>query len=223
MTQYPVHEIHVPDPQPHAVATERFRHDGALYQWGEYAIFVLMWTHEDFDAGLVERCPVCYGAYGVIAESYGQPARRNCPQCFGTSFDGGYRAKIVRPSLWDHNEKDRRENTRGEITVATASVQTTADFQMRTGDYIIRADANRWQVRSKGTNHLRTGFELPSADRSAIGYNFGQVALEDESAVSYLIPPTDSDEVAALIDRIGRRRPVDFTAFDEVRGPLIVE
>jgi hypothetical protein len=83
---YPVHEIHAPDPQPHAVATERFRHDGALFQWGEYAIFVLMWSVDDFEQGRVGRCPACYTAYGLIAEAYDQPARRNCPECFGTTF-----------------------------------------------------------------------------------------------------------------------------------------
>lgn len=220
---YPIHEIHVPDPQRFAVDQERFRHDGALYQYGEYATFVLMWSLPDFEAGLVDRCPKCYVAVDRAAEAYGQPARRKCDSCFGTTFEGGYRAKIVRPSLWDHNERDRREHVKGEIEVSTASVQSTADFQMRTGDYIIRADNGRWQVRSKGTNHLRTGFETPTGIRTALGYNFGQVTLEDQAAVVYTIPPVSADEVALLLDQSGRRAPVDFTTFDEVRGPLVVE
>ena len=223
MTQYPVHDIHVPNPQPYAVTQERFRHDGALYQWGEYAIFVLLWNVADHEAGLVARCQDCYVAYGRIAEAYGQPARRKCPTCFGTTFQGGYRATIVRPTIWDYNEKDHREHSRGEVIVSTASVQTTSDFQLRTGDYIIRADNGRWQVRSKSTNNLRTGFETPSAASAPLGYNFGQVSLEDKDSVAHTIPPVDAAEVRTLLSVVDQRRPSDFSEFDDLRGPLIVE
>ena len=38
---------------------QRMRHDGALYAYGEYAVFVLMWDPIDFDNGLVEGYAWC--------------------------------------------------------------------------------------------------------------------------------------------------------------------
>lgn len=221
MTDYPVHEVHhLPDPQTYAVDQERMRHDGALWAFGEYAMFILFWNITDHERGLVARCSKCYAAYGKIAEAYGQPAVNECSRCFGTSFEGGYKAKIVRPSLWDFNLEDYKDSPRGEVLVASASVQTTADFRMRTGDVIVRADNVRWRMRSTGTNHLRTGFELPTGDRSALGYNYGQVIREDEDSVVYTIPPGPA-EIRSSLDVVGTRYPKDFATLEVVRGPLL--
>lgn len=214
---HPVH--HLPDPQRYAVAQERQRHDGALWSFGEYAMFVLLWNITDHDAGLVERCGACFTAYGKIAEAYGQPAVNSCDACYGTTFEGGFKARIVRPSLWDFNEADYKDHARGEVTISTASIQSTGDFRMRTGDIIIRANGTRWKMRSLGTNHLRTGFETPAGPRTAIGYNYGQATLEDTSSVSHLIPPTDAVVTAAL-DVSMERYPRDFSALEVVRGAL---
>lgn len=214
---HPIH--HLPDPQRFAVNQERQRHDQALYRYGEYAMFVLMWTIHDHHAGLVDRCPTCYQSYGKIAKAYGQPSVNKCADCFGTTFEGGFKARVVRPSLWDYNEPDYREHNRGEVIIATASIQSTSDFKMGTGDHIFRADGTRWQMRSVGTNHLRTGFEMPTSARSALGFNYGQVSREDETSVSYTIPPTPAEVIAAL-DLSDVRYPQDFSALEVVRGPL---
>lgn len=183
----------LPDDQDYAVEQERYRHDQALAFYGENALFVLMWRLEDHEKGLVDRCPTCYVALGKIAEVYGQAAREKCSDCFGTTFEGGWKAKIVRLSLWDANEKDYREKARGETEVSTASIQAPSDFRLRTGDYIFRGDGTRWRMQTVSTNHLRTGFEMPSAARTAAGWNYGQCILEDESSVAYMIEPTPSE------------------------------
>lgn len=210
---------HLPDPQRYAANQESQRHDQALYSFGEYSMFILFWNIDDFNEGTVARCPECYVAYGKIAQAYGQPANSRCGTCYGTTFDGGFKAKIVRPSLWDFNLDDYRDGARGQVTVATSSVQSTSDFRMSSGDIIIRADGVRWMVRSVGTNHLRTGFEMPTSDRSAIGYNYGQVSREDEDSVLYEIPPLTPD-AQRLLDISGSRYPQDFSALEIVRAPL---
>ena len=125
---------HLREQQNYAVTQERMRHDQALYSLGEYAAFVLMWHIQDFEAGLVTRCSRCYGENNLIAQVYEQPVENKCPVCFGTTFDGGYKAILVRPSIWDTNEEDFRLSARGEVIVQTASVQSTSDFRLRTGD-----------------------------------------------------------------------------------------
>lgn len=186
-----------PDPQMYAIEQERYRHDQAMASYGEYALFVLMWKLEDHQIGLVARCPTCYGIEGAkarkTAEAYNQPTQRKCPDCFGTTFEGGWKAKVVRLSLWDVNEVDHAYRQRGEIERATASIQAPSDFRLRTGDYIFRGDETRWRMQTISTNHLRTGFLMPTAVRTPVGYNFGQVMLEDESSVAYMIEPTPEE------------------------------
>ena len=212
----------LPDPQDYAIAQERLRHEQALYSFGEYAMFVLMWRVEDHTAGLVDRCPACYLAHGKIAEAYGQPSQRDCPECFGTTFEGGYRAKIVRPCLFDDNEPAQDVVERGERSVQAATIQTTTDFRMRKGDYAFRANGTRWQVRMMGSHSLATGFRTAALpERDMVAFNVAQANLEDPSSVAYLIPPDEATLVREL-DVYGIRRPKDFTHIDVIRGPVFV-
>lgn len=219
MTHYKLRH-HLPDTQPHAVDNMQSWHDDALYALGEYSMFVLLWRISDHKAGLVDRCPVCYDAYQPYADVYKQPFEHHCSSCFGTTFEGGYKAKIVRPSLWDFGEEADGESRRGELTTATTAIQTTSDFRMRTGDWVIRADATRWQVATLSANHLRTGFSYPEKEQSVVGFNYGNVIREDESANAYLVPPTDPAEVAAILDVRGARTPQDFAIYEDIRVPL---
>lgn len=207
------------DPQDYAVQQERYRHDQALNTYGEYAMFVLLWDVDDFVAGRVQRCPECYIAYGKIAETYKQSARKDCPDCYGTTFEGGYKAKVIRPSMWDANEEDEQEARRGEVTIQTASIQSTSDFRLRVGDYIFRADGSRWQMRTVSTSAVRTGFQSPER-RTEVGYNYGLVQREEEGTVAYTIPPL-TDAIGAILDVSRLRTPPDFSAHEEIRGPLL--
>lgn len=213
----------LPDPQEYAIEQERSRHEQAMAHFGEYAMFILLWRLEDFEKGLVERCPTCWGADGsvseLIADAYGQPTQERCPDCFGTTFEGGFKARIVRLALWDFNEKDQRPHSRGEVEVQTASLQTTADFRLRTHDYILRGDGSRWRMQTISSNHLRTGFMLPKVDRTPLGYNFGQVVLEDKTSVAYDIPPSEAE--LAEIDLINSRYPTDWSGIEVIRGDLM--
>lgn len=208
------------DPQGYAIDQWRYRHDGTMFRRGEYAMFVLMWREEDHIAGLVAKCPQCFEAYGKVAEVYNQPAKRKCPSCFGTTFDGGYKARVVRPSVWDWNEPDQRVRERGEEKIRTASVQSTSDFRLRTGDYIFRGDGERFEVKTIRTNHLRTGFALPTGGRTNIGFAFGDATLEPLSSVAYMIPP-DATTLATTLDLEHPHWPQDFTSYEEIRGPLL--
>jgi hypothetical protein len=209
------------DPMSYAIQQEIDKHDQALWTHGELCMFALMWTIFDFEAGLVGRCPTCFLAYGRTAEAYGQPAKQNCPDCYSTTFEGGYKAKIVRPAIWTHTAEDAVVTDRhGQSLSNTQSVQSTADFKPATDDYVFRADGSRWQIRDVGGAVLQTGFEFSSSTSQAVGFAMGRVVREDESSVAYLIPPDPVTLRAILSTPVGTRYPPDTSAVDEIRGPL---
>lgn len=210
--------ISVPDPQDYAIKQERWRHESTLWAYGEVCVFAQMWSSDDFAAGLVEHCSRCYLAYGKTAEAYGQPAQEKCPDCLGTSFEGGYKNILVRPALWDLTEPDDRSGPRGDVDVEVASVQSTGDFRMHSGDYVLRADNSRWVIRQVGGNHLHTGMMMIEGSRTALGYNYAQVTLDDPSGVSSLIPV--SAEILASLDVRNLRTPDDYSSLEDIRGPL---
>lgn len=211
----------LPDRQDFVIDQERSRHTEALYHFGEYAMFVVLWRIQDHEAGHVERCPKCYTAYGKTAEVYQQSARSECPECFGTTFEGGYRARIVRPALWDDTKDDHSpDHARGEIIRSTATIQTTGDFYLRTNDYAFRGDGTRWQVKAGAEVAVQTGFHQSSPASAVVGYTFANAAREDESSVAFVIPPTPA-ELRTLLAPHRPLYPHDFSDVEEIRAPLI--
>ena len=213
------------DPQDWAVDQVRARHTDALFQWGEYDIFVLLWRAEDFEAGLVGRCPVCWGggaAEARMAEAFRQPVRRDCLDCLGTTFEGGYKAKIVRPALWSLSAEADRSPVRGEASTRTAQVESSSDFRMRIGDYILRADNTRWQVQNYSPFYLSTGFQTATRERNIIGFNMGQVTEEDPSSVAFLIPPIGT-AITDLLDISHVRFPREFAEIEVYRGASLLD
>jgi hypothetical protein len=212
----------LPDAQTHALETEKQRHNQALWMLGEYCMFIMRWHEADFHADLVRRCPECVTAYGMIGEVFKQPAKDKCPTCFGTTFEGGYRAKIIRPTLIeDVGDRGMREGIeRGVVEPQTMRIQTTPDFWMRDGDWIIRADNTRWKVDISNAPSLATGFGFLGSEE-APGYAFANIVMEDPTTPVYLVPPVDSAEVETMLDKKNSRVPGDFSAYEDIKGPLI--
>lgn len=210
----------LPDPQHYAIQQERDRHTEALYGYGEYGMFTLMWRVGDHEAGLVDRCQRCYKNYGKMAEAYGQPAQHRCPECFGTTFEGGFKAQIIRPSMWNISATDYQDHARGEVVASQATLQTTNDFLFRRGDYAFRADGTRWQIQSMDPTWIETGFETTTDARGLIGLHLSDVTLEDPSSVAYMIPPLTTTALTTLLTRINNH-PTDHAATDIIRGPLL--
>jgi hypothetical protein len=221
----PGNRLYVRAPQNWAVDQERYRHDQALYSLGEYTIFYLMWSLLDFQAGLVTRCARCYGTSGSLdnrkAKVYNQPTINRCPDCFGTTFEGGFRARIVRPALWADNDEAEKLERQGVVHPETASVESTWDFRMRQGDYFIRADGSRWRLpTSPRRTTLRSGYAHPAQADAAITYAQMQARLEEEGTVVYDLPPTSKIGIHTLLTQ-GADFPRSFGAFEIVRAPLI--
>lgn len=217
--------FYVRDTQQWAVEQERQRHDQGLWSVGELAAFFLMWNLIDFEAGLVTRCPRCSGAmsgdaHQAVAKVYSQPLNNKCSYCFGTTFTGGYRARIIRPALFGDADQDNRLDAKGQINPEEVLVESTSDFRVRAGDYVVRADNRRYQMRTPRRVMLRTGFGHPTQSDAAINYSLSRASRENEGTVAYLLPPADARTVAEALAPV-RYAPPDTSDFEEIRGPLI--
>lgn len=209
------------EPQDWALDQERFRHNGALYHIGEWVFLILMWHQLDFERGLVARCSRCWGGGRAsrVAEVYKQPTQNECPVCFGTTFEGGYRARIVRPAIVADVEETERPDRRGSMHPAAVTFETTYDFRCRPGDFVIRRDGSRWRVRSADRLQVRTGYLHPSQADTAVAYKL-PAELEERSTVAYRIPPTGESEPARILGQ-PMRFPGDFSAFEQINAALV--
>jgi hypothetical protein len=224
-TAQPTTAYNVPNRQPYyirqpqrwAVDQERQRHSQALYMIGEWTMFCLMWHIQDYEDGLVGRCPQCSTTRGAVA--YEQPERNKCTNCFGTTFDGGFKALIVRPAIFSDTDEGQAFQARGVVASDDLDMESTPDFRVRSGDYCFRATGDRFYLRVPQRVTLRTGFSTPYQRAMAVGYNHAHASLEDESTVSYLIPPKTADLISIL--NVSVTEPVSFAAYEIIRAPLI--
>lgn len=207
-----------------AVGTERQRNIQALYAVGEWCFFALMWHLEDFQAALVTRCATCY-AGDPVAAVYGQPGQNDCPDCYGTTFEAGYKALIIRPAVFSDTDESESRTNRGVARGGDIDVESTPDFRIRSGDYVFRSSGERYYMRVPDRITARTGFGPPYQSSSAIGYNHARASDEDPSSPAYLIPPTAAGLLRILASPLASGQfdgtLPDFSAFEIVRAPLI--
>lgn len=208
--------------QPFAISNMAQWVDQANYFIGEYTIFVLLWRVSDFEAGLVERCSICYpdddDRERRISEVYNQPAKERCPACLGTTFEGGWKAILVRPAQWDTAEPEEEASERGVIAPATASFVTGRDLVLHSGDYALRGDDTRWQVTGVNTMLVSDGAGVPTSLRELVGSSY-TAAQEDRSSVVF-----DIELPNGAIERLAQEShyPIDFTDIDQVRAGTIL-
>jgi len=197
-------------------------HVDALYRYGEFVMFVLLWHSDDYERGEVKRCPVCIDG-DPLSVGYDRSPSNDCPACFGTSFEGGYRARIVRPAIiGDRNVETRETQRAGQVTTETLSLQTTSDFYARTGDFMFRADGTRYQLSQMETQVVRSGFEHPGQEQS-VGGLINTATLESNlSALAHRLPPTEAVVRTTLEQAsMDRHLVVGTGRFDDVRGSLV--
>ena len=215
-----VNPYYVREPQTWAVDQEIQRHNQALYTIGEMAVFALLWHEQDFTAGRVGRCPTCYLAEGVVAAAYGQGSQNRCPDCYGTSFEGGLRAVIYRPALFTDVDEDEQKTQRGIARPANVNVESTHDFRVLHGDYVFRANGHRYMLRVPERTTLRSGFGSPFQTTTNLGYNISRGALEDpNTSVAYTIPPNATALKAVL--GMTLYTPFDYSAYEQINAPLV--
>lgn len=203
-----------------AYEQQNMRHEDALWQLGELCMFVLLWSVEDHAAGWVRKCTTCE-TNTRIHEVYNQPKQNKCPDCFGTNFEGGYRAVIIRPTIISDHDPGESLGSRGVSHTTNIMSESTTDFRVREGDYLFRADNTRYRLRTPASANMRTGFGTPYNTLNAVGYHLNQGSLEDQTSVAYIIPPQADDLRYILHNAI--RIPQDKSRWEHIRAPLIPE
>lgn len=180
--------------QPWASEQIEGQHTEALYLFGEPCLFTMMWRAQDFEAGLVDHCHTCYDR---SAQAFRQAADSHCPDCFGTIFEGGVRAQILRPAIFADRNIERVDTIRGTVQIDQPMLETTGDFLMLKGDYVFRSDGTRYQTEQKGEAMVRTGHDQPGIGDSFRG-TIPMAHLEDPTSPAYIIPP-DTDDLITLL------------------------
>jgi hypothetical protein len=218
-----VQPFYVRSRQNWAVGHERQRHVQALFAYGEPCIFTMLWKVEDYNAGLVALCPRCRVSgdtvWSKVESAYKQPVITNCTYCYGTTFEGGIRAQVLRPAIFSDTDEDERPSSYGVVHAEHATIETTEDFRVRNGDFVFRKDGSRWQLTNQQRLQVRTGYEQPTQRATSIGYARIEANREALTSVAYIIPPT-ADQLRALLTPSGNTP--DYDIFPDVTpGPLI--
>lgn len=209
---------HARDPKNYSIGNEVKARDDALWHYGELAMFCLMWTIRDLNLGYVDRCSSCWMSNDRLSAAYGQGSQNKCPNCFGTTFEGGYRALIIRPTVVSSGDESTRPTTKGVVNEMPLSFESTNDFWVNTGDYVFRADGHRFQLRTPSSVSLNSGFNTPYRQNSTIAQHLNQGHLEDDTSVAYIIPPNEQ-ELGEILNQ-ERRLPYDKSRYEDIRAPL---
>lgn len=166
-------------------------HLDALYRYGEFVAFALMWNALDLEAGRVARCPVCFET-NRMAQAYDQAPDQECTGCFGTTFEGGYRAMVFRPVIITDQNEETTDARRGETVSDSVSIQTTADFYIRTGDFMLRRNGKRYQLQQMDTTDIRSGFSPEDLDEN-VGGSVATARLEAPGSQAHRVTPSRAD------------------------------
>lgn len=170
-------------PTSYDIAQEQMRHNDALNWFGEMTCFLAWWHIDDFNEGLVQRCSTCTaGVDAEIFDAYKQPHRAHCPNCYGTTFEGGLKAVYFKAAIWDLTPVSEEEVTkRGAVERVRGLIEYPSDLVLRQADHVVRQDGTRWQIAQPTWQEITTGF---GSQRGQLGHRMQgkvQINKEDET------------------------------------------
>lgn len=154
-----------------------------------------MWTLQDLKDGLVKRCPVCWD------EVNHQSKRPNdCPNCYGTTFDGGYRPVEIRRVVVNENQnQDTEYDKDGVNTKFDVSVKMACEPIYHDGDVfaeVLEMTGTRVTLMGRifqidGPVKPQTLQGVTSSNNTEMTTNFQRMVVS-QSAVGRLLLPTDA-------------------------------
>lgn len=177
-------------PTTYDIDQERVRHDDAVHWFGEMTCFLSWWRPADREAGLVGPCTTCNTKMtdSRIVEAYGQAAQHLCPNCYGTTFEGGLRSIFYRPAIWNLTPVEHDVKRRGEVEIIRGTLQVISNLDLHDGDHAVRADGTCWKMDQASWQEITTGFGSQRGVTSRRLQSAVQIALEDDkSTAPYLV------------------------------------
>jgi len=156
---------------------QRF-HDETLQWFGEEIIVRQLWRAEDAALGLVTYCLTCQDSpnpsqptasvQSRVSSVYRQTGNSYCPDCFGTTFTGGFKNVCYHLYMLAADTPQIRSNlTTGQFWKNNPQVQLSWYPEIRTGDLVVRVNqwnqgtptslGERFQVSAVTPQSIRTG------------------------------------------------------------------
>lgn len=170
--------------EPYAVRQMRRQVKESMQAHGEEVILFSLY-HASIDRKAL-RCPVCYD------DIYSNSGNAQCPECYGTGFEGGYKSKFrswAMLGVADVNEDIKR---RGEYASTTGSVNFEGLPELIENDIFVRVQSwsqdhrpliieGIYRIDQVKVDSLRTGNVFAQLPSSSVGQRSNYSRLEDES------------------------------------------
>jgi len=159
------------------VDQQRF-HSEALEWFGEKIIVRQLWRAEDARIGLVGYCQECQDSVDPtnpnssvqsrVSQVYKQSGNSFCPNCFGTTFNGGFKPICYHLYMLAADAAQIRANvSTGQYWRDNPTIQLSWFPELRTGDIVARVEewedeiplaiADIFQVSTVNVQTIRTG------------------------------------------------------------------
>jgi len=156
---------------------QRF-HDETLQWFGEQVIVRQLWRAEDAALGLVGYCQQCQDSVDPtnpnasvqsrVSNVYKQSGNSFCPNCYGTTFNGGFKTTCYHLYTLAADTPQIRANiSTGQFWRDNPTVQMSWYPEIRVGDLLVRvlswdgdtptALGDRFEVSSVNVQTVRTG------------------------------------------------------------------
>lgn len=125
--------------EPYAIRLFRQNIRDALMSHGEECVLVhMLHVPEVEDDPAYPRCPMCWD------EVYNQGEKYDCPQCYGTTFDGGVKDIYRAWGLFTDSDDAETFGKRGMWHPIASSIQTEHVPDLWQRDYVVRVGS--WTV-----------------------------------------------------------------------------
>ena len=156
---------------------QRF-HDETLQWFGEECIVRQLWRAEDAANGQVTYCQQCQDSPNPtspdtaiqqrVSNVYKQSGNSYCPNCYGTTFTGGFKTTCYHLYMLASDTPQQRVNmSTGQFWKNNPQVQFSWFPEIRVGDIVIRVNqwsngnpislGDRFQISTVNPQTIRTG------------------------------------------------------------------
>lgn len=170
--------------EPYAVRDMRKRVKESMQAHGEEIILFQLY-HASVDRK-APRCPVCYD------DIYNSSGRANCPECYGTGFERGYKGKFRSWAMLGSKDVSEDIKKHGEYSPSAGQVNFEGLPQLRENDIFARVRSwsqdhrpldveGIYRIDQVKVDSLRTGNVFGQLPSNSVGQRSNYSRLDDAS------------------------------------------
>jgi len=179
---------------------QRF-HDETLQWYGEECIVRQLWRAEDQVNGLVSYCITCQDSpnpsspdsaiQNRVSQVYRQTGNSYCPDCYGTTFSGGFKTTCYHLYMLAADTPQVRSNlSTGQFWKNNPQVQFSWYPEIRVGDLVIRV--NQWNngVPTSLGERFTVSTVQPQSIRTGPGVSYNTTIYVNQTTTLENVPPS---------------------------------